>query len=634
MNDDGYLDALLSIPKLGAALISPDRGWIAWTWSGAGDSADVHAASVDGEIRSIRLSETDESTVLRSWSDDSRSVVVAQDHGGDERVQLLRIELGRPRELQPLTELSPPYFLRGGELHPSARWLVYAANFDFEAGEELEASWVHRHDLTTGERKVLARPKKPCYSVPSLSPKGNYVLYERGDLDPAGAQVWLVDIEGRDDREILNFGDAVKVSASWFPDGRRVLFLAEAGGYRRLGLWEIESGRLQWLIDDPQRNLETAFVPRGGAGETVVVVEVRDARSHASLLDVVSRVEQPIEGATGGLIPLAPTTQGEWVGQFSSARHPADLIRFHPTRPLPVDGTSLTGMWERSRITPNDLVAAEDFRWESADGRSIQGWLYRPAGTARGTVVQVHGGPTAHSEDEFNAKIQYLVSEGFSVLSPNYRGSTGFGLAFEEAIKEDGWGGREQDDIRAGIETLIALGIAEPGKVGITGTSYGGYSSWWAITHWPVDIVAAAAPICGMTDLVVDYDTTRPDLRPYSEEMMGGTPQQVPERYRERSPIHFVRQIRGRLLIVQGLRDPNVTPDNLAVVLQELDREAIEYQVVTFEDEGHGIKKQSNLRVLYRALNAFFAEAFAGGHTLIPDPSPARQEKGDVGGSA
>ena len=63
--------------------------------------------------------------------------------------------------------------------------------------------------------------------------------------------------------------------------------------------------------------------------------------------------------------------------------------------------------------------------------------------------------------------------------TPNYRGSTGFGLAFREAIKEDGWGGLEQEDIRAGIEALIAAGIAEPGKVGITGTSYGGYSAWW-----------------------------------------------------------------------------------------------------------------------------------------------------------
>src|SRR5262249_27700248 len=159
----------------------------------------------------------------------------------------------------------------------------------------------------------------------------------------------------------------------------------------------------------------------------------------------------------------------------------------------------------------------------------------------RGTVVYVHGGPTGHSEDRLNVEIQSLVAHGFHVLDPNYRGSTGFSLAFQESIKEDGWGGREQDDILAGIEALIAAGIAGRGKVGITGTSYGGYSAWCAITRWPPELLAASAPICGMTDLVVDYQTTRPDLRPYSEEMMGGSPEQVPQRYHERSPINGVR---------------------------------------------------------------------------------------------
>ncbi len=147
---------------------------------------------------------------------------------------------------------------------------------------------------------------------------------------------------------------------------------------------------------------------------------------------------------------------------------------------------------------------------------------------ARGLIVYVHGGPTAHSEDRVSTQIQFLLSQGFDVLDPNYRGSTGFGLGFREAIKKTYWGGLEQDDLRTGIEALIAAGVARPGKIGITGTSYGGYSSWCAITRWPREIIAAAAPICGMTDLVVDYETTRPDLRPYSEEMLGGTPDAEP----------------------------------------------------------------------------------------------------------
>jgi dipeptidyl aminopeptidase/acylaminoacyl peptidase len=197
------------------------------------------------------------------------------------------------------------------------------------------------------------------------------------------------------------------------------------------------------------------------------------------------------------------------------------------------------------------------------------------------------------------------------VLDPNYRGSTGFGVPFREAIRACGWGGLEQDDIRTGIEAMIARGLAEKGKVGITGTSYGGYSAWFGITHWPIEILAAAAPICGMTDLVVDYETTRPDIRPYSEEMMGGSPLEVPERYRERSPIHFVDRIKGRLLIVQGMNDPNVTPENLHAVEAALERAHIAYETLVFADEGHGVRKPRNLRVLYARLIAFFEEAFA-----------------------
>jgi len=169
----------------------------------------------------------------------------------------------------------------------------------------------------------------------------------------------------------------------------------------------------------------------------------------------------------------------------------------------------------------------------------------------------------------------------------------------------------EQEDIRAGIEKLISDGIAEPGKVGITGTSYGGYSSWWALTHFPTELVAAAAPVCGMTDLVVDYESTRPDLRPYSEEMIGGSPSEIPQKYFERSPINFIADIEGGLLIVQGGRDPNVTPENVKVVRDALDKAGKAYEVLKFDDEGHGISKPKNQKVLYLELLAFFDRAFA-----------------------
>jgi dipeptidyl aminopeptidase/acylaminoacyl peptidase len=596
------LEALLSVPTLHAPVVSPDGRWVAWSWSRLGPAADVFATPTDGSAPPIRLTETADDTLVVSWTADSSAVVVGQDRDGDERKRLYLVRIAQPQVMEPLTEAPPNYYVRGGQVHRDGRWLIYGANLDAGSGEDIEGTWIYRHELESGERKALARPEKGNYHAPQLNLPGDTVLYHRNDLDPAGLQVWLVDVEGRNDREILNFGARTKAYGSWFPDGLRVLFVVEAGSHRRVGVWE--DGSVRWLLDDPRRDIEYAFVPPNGG--PVVAVEVERTRVRATLLDAESGAEERPPCASG--IPLAPTDRGGWIGLHYSAQQPVDLVRFDPTGEAP---TSLTGLWERVPLKPEDLVAAEDFSWRSVDALDVQGWLYRTPGRSVGTIVVVHGGPTSCAEDRFNAKIQYLVSRGFDVLTPNYRGSTGFGLRFQESIKEDGWGGREQEDIRTGIEALIRAGVAQPGRVGVTGTSYGGYSAWWAITHFEADLVAAAAPICGMTDLAVDYYATRPDLRPYSEEMMGGTPEEVPDRYRERSPVNFVRNIRGELLIVQGLRDPNVTPDNLYAVTRTLDEHGVPFDLLTFEDEGHGIARPKNLEVLYPRLADFFERAFS-----------------------
>ncbi len=608
LNQDSHLQALLSLPALSGPVVSRDGRHAAWSWSRLAPTADVYAAPVNGSGGPVRLTETDENAYPVSWAPDGSGLIVEQDTGGDERSVLHLVRLERPGELVPLTEERPRFFIQGGELHPNGRWLVYAANLDPESGEEDEVYRVFRQDVKTGERLVLATPRRSGYLKPRLSPRGDRVLYHRSDLDPAGRQVWITDIEGGEDREVLNFGPEAKVEASWLPDGRRIVFTAEAEGRRRLGTFDAEEGRVRWLIDDPRRNVEYAFAPPGGP---LVAAEMREGRLSAVLVDPESGEESQPPRTTGSFVPLVRVREGEWAGLLYSSTQPADLVLSSPS------GTrSLTGLWERTVLRPEDLVPAEDFRWRSVDGLEVQGWLYRARGEAVGTVVLVHGGPTSVSEDRFNAQVQFFAANGFNVLCPNYRGSTGFGLEFQEKIKEDGWGGREQEDIRRGIEALIEAGIAEPYRVGITGTSYGGYSAWCAITRYPPEIVVAAAPVCGMTDLVVDYYSTRPDLRPYSEEMMGGSPEEIPERYRERSPINNVKNIRGRLLIVQGERDPNVTPENVRAVVKELERHGIPYELLTFADEGHGISRPKNLRVLYPRLANFFREAFAQGPGL------------------
>jgi dipeptidyl aminopeptidase/acylaminoacyl peptidase len=603
---DNVIDRLLAIPGLATPAVSPDGEWVAWSWYRTAPAAEVYAAPVDGSYPPVRLTDTADDSGLVSWTPDSTGLIVEQDHDGDERGTLYRVDLERPLQMVRLTEEQPEYFVRGGQLHPNGRWLVYGANFDYQTGREIEPTCVWRQDLKTGERRLLARPEKGGMASPQLNFEGTHVLYTRMDLHPSGRQIWLADIYGTEDREIINLGADVKVSASWFPDSRRVLVVADAGRYRRVGVWSFDQPEVRWVLDDPSRTIERGFVPLGS--EWAVVMEVRDARPRPSLLDTETGREHPLPAVAGNLAPVAPAADGFWIGQFYSGRDPADLVRFDWSRPA--ETLSSVTRLSTTYSIPQHLAPAEEFDWKSVDGLPIRGWLYRAPGEALGTIVYVHGGPTAHSEDRLNIQIQYFVSQGFNVLDPNYRGSTGYGVTFRESIKEDGWGGREQEDIRTGIEALIAAGIARPGKVGITGTSYGGYSSWCAITRHGTDLVAAAAPICGMTDLVMDYDATRPDIRPYTEEMMGGRPDEQVERYRERSPLSFVASIRGKLLIVQGMKDPNVPPEHVRVVLPALEAAGIPYELLQFEDEGHGIKRPENQKRLYVRLAEFFRDAF------------------------
>ncbi|MCY3410019.1 MAG: prolyl oligopeptidase family serine peptidase [Candidatus Heimdallarchaeota archaeon] len=143
----------------------------------------------------------------------------------------------------------------------------------------------------------------------------------------------------------------------------------------------------------------------------------------------------------------------------------------------------------------------------------------------------------------------------------------------------------------------------------ITGTSYSGFSSWCGIIIYP-DIFDVSIPVCCMTDLVVDYETTRPDLRPYSEAMMGGSPEEVPERFYNGSPINFINNIKGLILIVQGANDPNVSPANVDAVETAMRAAQLEYETLIFDDEGHGILRKNNKRTKYIEIENFVKTMF------------------------
>ncbi|MFM8320165.1 MAG: prolyl oligopeptidase family serine peptidase, partial [Chloroflexota bacterium] len=518
MTHSDLLQNLLTLPTVLNAALSPDRRWVAFEWYRVHANVDVFLAPCDGSAAPLALCHTAERTELIGWAPDSSALLVAEDHDSDERSRLFRIDLNldaggqpHPGAMQPLTEDRPPYFLRGGWLSPDGQALYYGANYDFEHNRPSDASILYRHDLTSGERTALARPQKPAYLYNELNRAGTHLLYLTKDRHPSGFQVNVVDSEGGQSREVLAFGDRRKVLAHWLPDSLHLAFISEATErtaetgqpYRSVGIAHALSGQVRWLVDDPARNVEDIRVSPDGA---LILDEIRDA-GHAptyidppvggwSATDAQALTEHAFPRLPGNLRPLGRAADGAWIALHYSSTSPVDLVRLNPQDGQPA---SLTGLWQRTALRPQALTAAEDWRWTSVDGRQIQGWLYRAVPNPGRAIVYIHGGPTAHSEDRLNVQLQYFVSQGFNVLDVNYRGSSGFGMPFREAIKEDGWGGREQDDIACGAQALIDAGLAQPGRVGVTGTSYGGYSAWCQITHYPPEVIGAAAPICGMT---------------------------------------------------------------------------------------------------------------------------------------
>ncbi len=612
MNAKEFLENLLTVPRISAPKISPKGDMLAYSWKNIHPNVDVFCIDLVKKSKPIVLTKTPELTIMLDFYPKSNAIIVTEDKGRNERHRLFRVNLDEPKKMIPLTEDDPDYFLRWGDIHPDEKLLFYGANYDSNKKEEIEPTWMYRHNIETNVRTVIAKPNKPAYTYPLLNKTGTHLIYTRKELHPKGTQTWFVDIDGKEDREILNFGEKARVYSDWLPDSQRVIFQTDTKDghvqkYYSLGFYNVSSGKIEWIIDEPTRNIEYYSIPK--IGNHIIVYEYEKAKVKSSIINLATMEERVLPDIIGNLVPRFPISDETWIGLYYSSTQPMNFIKFNVNNVIPEKFEFLTNLWDYTKITKEDFTPAEGFEWNGKDGLLIHGWIYRPRNPNGKTIVYIHGGPTAHSSDSINEQIQYYVNRGFFVLDPNYRGSTGYGLEFEDAIRLNGWGSDEQNDILSGIEALIDNGLAEENKVGVTGTSYGGYSSWFTITKAPKRIVAAAVPICGMTDLVIDYNTTRPDLRPYSEQMLGGNPEEVPEVYYERSPINFVQNIKGALLIVQGLRDPNVSPKNVDEVKKKLEEHSIKFDLLTFDDEGHGILKVKNQKVLFKRIADFIDEA-------------------------
>jgi dipeptidyl aminopeptidase/acylaminoacyl peptidase len=200
-------------------------------------------------------------------------------------------------------------------------------------------------------------------------------------------------------------------------------------------------------------------------------------------------------------------------------------------------------------------------------------------------VFDIHGGPNAQDEDAFDARSSAFVDAGFAVVLVNYRGSTGYGSAWRDANEND-VGHIELADVAAVRAALVAEGTLDPARTAVTGGSWGGYLSLLAAGTQP-DLWAAVIAIVPVADYVAEYEQEMEPLRAFDRALLGGSPQEVPEKYHRASPLTYAAAVKAPLLVMAGLNDPRCPIRQVENYLHRLDELGTPYELYTYE-AGHG----------------------------------------------
>ncbi|MGW8396486.1 S9 family peptidase [Streptomyces lydicus] len=368
--------------------------------------------------------------------------------------------------------------------------------------------------------------------------------------------------------------------------GLSVMGFAPVDGDSRLLVGHQRRGRWEPMIWDPLTGVETPLeidLPGDvGAdwypdGSALLVEHEYQARSELWRFDLA--------GAAGRSLTRVETPAGTVSGATARPDGTVEFLWSSAAQPPEVRSTSGKVVLDPPGMAAPASVAVRDV-WVEGPGGRIHALVQQPSGEGPfPTVFDIHGGPTWHDSDAFASSPAAWVDHGFAVVRVNYRGSTGYGRAWTDALKHR-VGLIELEDIAAVREWAVSSGLADPERLVLAGGSWGGYLTLLGLGTQP-DAWAVGLAAVPVADYVTAYNDEMEALKAMDRTLLGGTPEEVPERFEASSPLTYVDAVRAPVYISAGVNDPRCPIRQVENYVKRLEQRGHPHEVYRY-DAGHG----------------------------------------------
>ncbi len=606
-------------PEITAATLSPDGRYLAFVkpWK---DTLNVWVKEREQPFEAARLitAETGRPIADYLWTRDGKYIVYVKDKDGDENFNVYAVDpAAAPAQDSEAPAARDLTGLEGVQVNLYSA-PKYEPDIVYIGLNDRDKAWhdLYRLRISTGERKLLRKNTEQVAGW-FFDLKGNLRLAFR--VAESGDQEIL-----RVDKDRLTRVYSCSVFETceplrYHPDGKRVYLETNKGDavdLTQLVLFDPATGGVEPVESDPLGRVDF-----GGCGFHEITDELiytsydddqvrryfRDKEFEADfryLEDQLSGKQVCFESRT--------SDDRIWVLEADSDTEPGETYIFdRRTRQLEFQFRI------REKLQRDWLAEMKPLRYRSSDGLEIPAYLTLPRGVAPASLpllVIPHGGPWDRDEWGYSSFAQFFANRGYAVLTPNFRGSTGYGKKFLNA-GNGAWGREMQDDITFGVAHLVSKGIADPKRVGILGGSYGGYAVLAGVAFTP-DIYAAAVDIVGPSNLHTMLDSIPPYWeagRKLLHARMADPETPEGEKWlHERSPLFSADKIRTPLLVVQGANDPRVNRAEAEQIVIALRDRGFDVEYIMAPDEGHGFARPVNNMAMFMAAERFLAAHLGG----------------------